>query len=125
MTKQYTNSKDVEKYLKNKIIKETGNKQILKNIEFVVSNAKDENGQDYIYVHTKDYGDDYHNFSVACYYAKKIIQDNCSNLIEVISADNMSRKQLLWLPKDKDCLALYESGEKYSSIINKKINLRK
>lgn len=112
MSAQYTNAKEVKSFLTKKI-KESGLK-ITNRLEFDILNSVDEKNQEYLYIHLKDYGCD--DFERICHLVKIEIQNNCPNLIEVMILQNNERKQLLWLPKDKNCQSLYECGEEYKSI---------
>lgn len=116
MSNQYTNANDVKKYLERKIHAKFSKKEI-SNFEFEIIKAKDREKQDFLWISLIDNGSFADNsfndelLQKIGVIIKQSIEKNCFNLIEVVSTNDGAGRQLLWLPKDRNCATLYESYE--------------
>jgi hypothetical protein len=110
---QYTNAKDVKKFLDKKIHEQISKKE-MENFKFDVISAKDRKNQDFLYISLIDNGNFIDNsfnnelLRKIGFIIKESIKNNCSNLIEIVAVDEGAGQQLVWLPKDKNCFTLYE-----------------
>lgn len=116
MSNQYTKASDVKKYLDKKIQAQVS-KEEMSNFKFDVIKARDRENQDFLWIDLIDQGSFADN-SFNDNLLKKIgsiikqsIENNCSNLMQVVCADDSAGRQLLWLPKDRNCSTLYERYE--------------
>jgi hypothetical protein len=115
-TNQYTNASAVKKFLEKKIHEQVS-KAEMSNFSFDIIPGKDRENQDFLYISLVDNGNFVaNNFNDELLeklgsIIKKCIESHCSNLIEIVGIGEGASRQLLWLPKDKSCVTLYERYE--------------
>jgi hypothetical protein len=131
MSSQYTNASDVKNYLDKKIQAQVS-KEEMANFTFDVIKARDRENQDFLWIDLIDQGNFADNsfnndlLQKIGYVIKQAIESNCSNLMQVVGADDSAGRQLLWLPKDTNCSTLHERFEDVDevSISKKKPKIR-
>ena len=121
MTNQYTKASAVKKYLDKKIHEQVSETEMA-NFSFDVIKAKDRENQKFLWIDLIDKG----NFADNSFndellqkigsIIKQSIESNCPNLMQVVGADDSAGRQLLWLPKDKNCTTLYERFEEMDEL---------